>query len=189
MYCNGIAVTEVHMYEDELREEPQAGAVTWRSRQHWSNGYAVDWHAEQITIAAHEVPREHAGEADRSRELGGGDRGPEPAELLNAALGSCVAHQFVRHAALRDVFLESLEVVCESHADLRGSYQVADVRPGLEGVRITIHVRADRTGDDTLDELLQQAVRTSPVAGSLSTAVPLEPSVHRATAEHTTSPQ
>lgn len=180
MLRNGIAVTEVEGFADHLRTAPEAGMVTVRTRHKWYSGYTMEWDAEELTVAGEPTVRGHTGQVDMPRELGGGDRGPAPGELLHAALGACVAQQFVEHAARRGVDLEGVEVTCESRLDLRGAYQADEqVRPGLQAIRVTVRARADHADDGTLEELLRAALRTSPVADTLTRPTPIEPAVHR----------
>jgi uncharacterized OsmC-like protein len=178
MIRNGIEVDEVAGFVELLRTTPAAGVASLRSEHRWRDGYRLDWRAEQVTLADQRIARRHTLRLDLPTELGGADYGPAPGELVAAALGACVAHQFVEHAAQRGVVLDALEVTCESHLDLRGAYQVADVRPGWSEARIQLSVRTEAS-DEVLAELLRDAVRTSPVLDTVAHPVPMQPSVRR----------
>jgi uncharacterized OsmC-like protein len=175
MTRNGIDATETLAYIGLLGEQPEAGAVTIRTRHRWDTAYAVDWHAEELTVAGERLARDHALTIDVPEDMGGTDAGPVPGEALLAALGACVSQQLVELATLRGIDIDGLEVTCEAEVDLRGSYGLAG-RPGLTGATIDARVRS-AVDDDVLAELLQEAVRTSPAADSLANPVPLRASL------------
>ncbi|QSB14462.1 OsmC family protein [Natronosporangium hydrolyticum] len=178
MIRNGIEVDQVTGFAEVLRTTPAAGDARLRTEHRWRGGYALDWRADQVTLADQPLTRRHTLRLDLPAELGGTDHGPAPGELIAAALGACVAHQFVEHAAGRGVVIDSLEVTCESQLDLRGAYQVAEVRPGWTVAKIQLSVRTEAS-DEVLAELLRDAVATSPVLDTVANPVPVEPAVRR----------
>lgn len=178
MIRNGIAVDQLITYIEVMRANPQAGTLAGRSSHHWDGGYTVSWRADELSVAGQPIARDHRLSIDLPKELGGDGSGPTPGEILCAALGACIAQQFVEHAALRGVDVAGLDVDCTASGDLRGMYELADARPGFSGISISLRVHADAEGA-VLDELLQAAVRTSPIADSVANPVPVQPAVQR----------
>lgn len=178
MRRNGIDVEQLDTYIQLLRANPQVGALTGRNGHDWAGGYTVNWRADEISVAGQHIARDHSLSIDMPKELGGEDSGPTPGELLGAALGACVAQQFVEHAARRGIDVEHVEVACTADGDIRGMFEIGDARPGFDGLSVSLRVHAD-ANDALLDELLQAAVRTSPIADSVANPVPVHPELQR----------
>src|SRR6185369_15893959 len=76
--------------------------------------------------------------------LVGGDAAPTPAELLLAALASCLTSGLGNIAAVRKINLESVESRVEGDIDLRGILGLSDeVRNGFSQIRVSFRVRGD----------------------------------------------
>jgi uncharacterized OsmC-like protein len=162
----------------ELREHPEAATVTIRTRHRWDDGYAVDGYTEEMEEAGEPTPRTFTFRTDWPAEVGGRDSGPAPGEVILAALGGCVAMTYITKAATRGVDIEELEVTIEAAVDLRGTFQLAAIRAGLAGARVTVSVRSS-ADDAVLDELRQLVTQTSAVYDSLANPVPIELSLQR----------
>lgn len=178
MTRNGIDVERLGTYMELLRANPHVGALTGRNGHHWSGGYTVNWRADELSVAGQPIARDHSLNIDMPKELGGEGNGPTPGEILCAAIGACVAQQFVEHAALRGIDVEHVEVACTADGDLRGMFEIGGVRPGFSGISVSLRVGAD-ADDAVLDDLLQTAVRTSPIADSVANPVPVHSEVQR----------
>jgi uncharacterized OsmC-like protein len=168
---NEIDTTQVNGFTDLLREQPDLGAVTLRTRHDWGGGYRLVTGGSELEVAGQTIPRSPAVAADRPTVFGGTDTGPAPGELLLAALASCVVGQFAEQAALQGIDLDAVTITCEAHADVRGALDIDGVRPEMQ--RIDIRVTGTGADADTVTALLAAAVQTSPVAATLACAVPL----------------
>jgi uncharacterized OsmC-like protein len=80
-------------------------------------------------------------DVDESSGLGGTDKGPNPVELILAALGTCQEIIYVLHATLMEIGLDSLKITVSGHLDGRGLLNVADVPSGF----MDIHYQVDIT--------------------------------------------
>src|SRR5262249_57495571 len=107
---------------DAVKATPEAARFRFSVDNRWISGthnenrisafYGVG--AEQQRPAAFTV------EADHPEVLVGGDTAPTPAELLLAALASCLTSGLGNIAAVRKITLESVESRVEGDIDLRG---------------------------------------------------------------------
>lgn len=70
-------------------------------------------------------------EIDEPPSLGGTDKGPNPVELILAALGTCQEIVYSAYAAVLGIELKSVKVKVEGKLDPRGLFNVADVSPGF----------------------------------------------------------
>jgi uncharacterized OsmC-like protein len=171
--CNGLDMDLLEGTVGELREHPEAATVTIRTWHRWDDGFAVDGYIEEIEEAGEVTARSFTFRTDWPTDVGGRDSGPAPGEAMLAALGGCVAMTYITKAAARGVDIEHLEVAIEAAVDLRGVFELAAVRAGLAGARVTVWVRS--SADDTvLDGLRQLVTRTSAVYDSLANPVPVQ---------------
>jgi uncharacterized OsmC-like protein len=112
-------------------------------------------------------------EADHPEVLVGGDAAPTPAELLLAALASCLTSGMGNIAAVRKITLESVESRVEGDIDLRGILGLSDeVRNGFQQIRVSFRVRGDAPPGE-LQRLVEQAVARSAVYDVLTRGVPI----------------
>jgi uncharacterized OsmC-like protein len=177
---NGIDTEQAETLAQLLRAEPEVADVAVRVRHTWRDAYAIDSRGAGIVIAGDVLPREEQGVvSDRPAAFGGSDDGCVPAELLLAALASCVGSQLVEHAARRGVALTRLELATEGRVDLRGTLDGEGVPAALREAVLEVEVTSPADVAD-LEHLLEVAVRTSPVAATLRGGVALHVSLRRA---------
>lgn len=170
---NGLAVDDVRETAAFLAAQPEPATAVVRTTHRWEGGAAVEGHGDSIEALGATLDRtgQRFG-SDLPEPLGGTDRAPAPTELLLSALAGCVASGFVEGATGLGIDIAHLEVTAETRLDLRGMYEVEGVRPGLDGVEITLHVDAD-ADDGALERLAAAALTLSPTADSLANPVPL----------------
>ena len=124
-------------------------------------------------------PRSFEIVADEGPQLFGSDRGPNPQELLFAALNSCVMVTFVAQASLRGIRLENLEIRTTGTLDLRGFADPATgIIPGFDQLTLAITVQGDGT-QQQFDEILEATRNSSPNYFNLSHPIKLMGSVRK----------
>jgi putative redox protein len=79
---------------------------------------------------------------DEPQELGGTDAGPNPVELVLAALGTCQEIVYAVYAAILGVKLERIEIFVEGRLDPRGFFGVAEAAPGFREVRYQVRIES-----------------------------------------------
>jgi len=163
---------------EAVRTQPEAGRLTWRSRVKWDGGFGLDVHTREIEQLGQAMPRRFTMRGDHPPELLGNNTGPTAIETLLAALGSCMAGTFAAQAAAREVALDALEVDLESAIDLNGFFGLQPVRPGLDGVTVTIRAEADAS-PEVLEEIATAARSLSPVFDSLTNHVDVNVTLER----------
>ena len=146
----------------EYRADATAGQATFRSSSSLSAGLRSD-----ISI------REHRAIVDEPTALGGDDAGPNPIELILAALGSCQEITYKAFATAMDIELTRVSVELEGDIDLRGFFAVDDsIRAGYQAIRGTVHIESSAAPEQI--EQLRQVVNTHcPVLDMLTTPVPV----------------
>ena len=123
------------------------------------------------------VMRKHEMTVDEPRSLGGTDEGPNPVQLVLAALASCQAITYRVWASKLGVALDAVHVEADGDIDLRGFYGVDDaVRAGFSAVRL--RVRLD--GPEPVDryrELAEAVDAHCPVLDFTGNSIPFERSL------------
>ena len=110
---------------------------------------------------------------DLPSALGGERSAPTPSQLVQAALGACLAMGYQLRAAERGIELTSVTVTVESDAELRALLSPQDLSPGFGALRY--HVDIDSTGDPAeIEALVDAADRLSPVLADLTRPITVE---------------
>lgn len=170
---NGWNVEEVGAAVEAVRENSDAGKLTFRFETGWDGAFGVDGRTRDIEQLGEVLERSFKMRGDHPPELLGNDTGPTAIETLLAALGSCIAGTYAAQATARGVAIDEIEVSLVGDLDLSGFFGLRPVRPGMLGIKATVSVRSD-ADDETLKELGVAASQHSPVFDSISNPVAIE---------------
>ena len=176
---NGWDVDAMNEAVEGVRQEPEAGALTWRSRVTWDGGFGLDVRTREIEQMGEVMERRFTLRGDHPPELLGQNTGPTAVELVLAALGACMAGTLAAQATARGVEVESLEVDVDGDIDLNGFFGLKPVPAGLSDVKLIFRVRADADGD-ALREMLEATRAHSPVFDSMTRPIRVETSLSEA---------
>jgi len=118
--------------------------------------------------------RQHNVTVDEPEALGGADTGPNPVELVLAALGTCQEITYRAYATAMGISLDGVSVAVEGDIDLRGFFAVDDsVRAGYEKIRATVTL--DSNASEAELQQLREAVNAHcPVLDILTGKVPVD---------------
>lgn len=172
---NGVDTAKLFATVDAVKAHPEAARFRFSVHNRWISG---THNRNQIsTFFGVGAEQQHAAtfaiDADHPAVLVGQDNAPTPAELLLAALASCLTSGLGNIAAVRKVTLESVESRVEGDIDLRGILGLSDeVRNGFSQIRVSFRVRGDAP-PAKLRELVQQAVDRSAVYEVVARGVPV----------------
>jgi uncharacterized OsmC-like protein len=118
--------------------------------------------------------RQHGLTVDEPAALGGADSGPNPVELILAALGTCQEITYRAYATVMGIPLDSVAVTMEGDIDLRGFFAVDEsVRAGYEAIRGTVHIESTAS-EEQLQQLRAAVNGHCPVLDILTNPVPVE---------------
>ena len=111
---------------------------------------------------------------DEPPSLGGTDTGPNPVELVLAALATCQEITYRAYATALGIPLESVSVTLEGSLDLRGFFAVKDdVRAGFSGIKGVVTLKSVASATD-LAKLKDVVDAHCPVLDILRAPVPVE---------------
>lgn len=120
-----------------------------------SEGMQVETKARQFTALL-----------DEPADLGGTNAAMNPVEALLSALGGCQAIVAAAFAKAQGVTFEKVFVELEGDIDLDGFMGKADVRPGFQEIRFTIHFKSDEP-KEKLEKFVEFIEKTCPVGDTL----------------------
>ena len=172
---NGVDVAKLFATLDAVKAHPEAAQFRFGVNNRWISG--THNRNEISTFYGVGAEQQHDStftiEADHPAVLVGGDAAPTPAELLLAALASCLTSGLGNIAAVRKINLESVESRVEGDIDLRGILGLSDeVRNGFSQIRVSFRVRGDAS-PEALRQLVEQAVARSAVYDVLTHGAPI----------------
>jgi uncharacterized OsmC-like protein len=159
---NGVDTTRIAALGSKLQKEPAQGDTLWKAEVIWQNGFR-----NQIRIR--DLPASYA---DEPEVLGGTNTAPNPVEQLLGALGSCLAIGYTANASVRGIQIEAMRIELEGHIDLPVFLGLHEGHAGYSDVAIKVYLKADAP-QETLEELHQQVLKTSPVGQTIEKAIPL----------------
>jgi uncharacterized OsmC-like protein len=173
---NGWNLEKMTETIDALKQHPEAGKLTWRSRVTWDSGFGLDVRTEEMEQLDQAIKRPFTLRGDHPPELLGQNTGPTAVEVLMAALGACMTGTFAAQATARGVEIKSLELEMEGENDLLGFFGLKPISPKLSDVKLTFHVESDADAG-TLQEILEAAESLSPVFNSVTEPVEVEATI------------
>jgi putative redox protein len=110
---------------------------------------------------------------DEPTELGGGDTGMNPVELILGALGTCQQIMYAAYAAVLGVRLDSLSVQCKGNLDLHGLFGLdAEVPPGYTEIRFETRIESPEPEERVL-QLIETVESHCPVLDILVRPIPI----------------
>jgi uncharacterized OsmC-like protein len=125
-------------------------------------------------VRCHADIREHALTIDEPMGIGGTDAGPNPVEVVLAALGTCQAITYRVWAAVLGVELDEVRFETEGDIDLNGFFGLRDdVRPGFGAIRHRVILVGPEDPARYL-ELADAVDRHCPVLDIVANPVPVE---------------
>ncbi len=140
---NGWDVEAVTQAITMVKEQPEAGLLTWRGRSTWDGGFGLDVHTREIEQLGEVMDRHFTLRNDHPPELLGHNTGTTAVETVLAALGACMTGQFAAEATARGVRIDGLTVDLECTTDLNGMFGLQPIRPGLRDVTLSYRVASD----------------------------------------------
>ena len=95
---NGWDVDAMTQAVTMVKEQPEAGLLTWRGRSIWDGGFGLDVRTREIEQLGEVMDRHFTLRSDHPPELLGHNTGTTAVETVLAALGACMTGQFAAEA-------------------------------------------------------------------------------------------
>lgn len=144
---NALA-TAIQQTVEELSAAPEgATTLVFRADTRLLHRVLTEARIRQFTLRVDEPP-----------SLGGADEGPNPVELVLAALGTCQEIVYAAYAAVLGIRLDGLEIEVRGPLDPRGFLGIAPVPSGFE--RVELHTRITSPEEPDRIRQLVETVQT-----------------------------
>ncbi|MFQ5984342.1 MAG: OsmC family protein [Alphaproteobacteria bacterium] len=154
--------TVVAEAQKALREAPDTAVVAFEAESRQISGLHSRANARQFALDIDEPP-----------ELGGTDKGPNPAELALAALAACQEITYRLFADSLEIPLDGVSVKLEGTLDLRGFLDIdPNVRPGFLKIQGTVTLDSPASDED-LTRLREKVNRHCPLFDIIREATPV----------------
>jgi len=173
---NGVDTAKLFGTLDAVKAQPEIAKFTFRARNRWIDGAHNRSTIKDFYAACQEDESRSSAfylDAGEPQILIGEDTGPNPAEILLAALAACLTTSIVYVAAARGVKLTEVSSVLEGEMDVRGALGLSDeVRNGFENIRVSFQIKGDAP-EEKLREVAARAQARSAVYDMVSNGVPV----------------
>ena len=147
----------------DLRANADHAMATFSADSRQVEGLRSETKIRQFSLTVDEPPN-----------LGGTDAGPNPVELVLAALATCQEITYRAYATALGIPLESVSVKLEGSLDLRGFFGVKDdVRAGYSEIRGVVDLKSSASAAD-LAKLKNAVDAHCPVLDILRAPVPVD---------------
>lgn len=124
--------------QTNLRDNPSAATATFEASTRQLAGLLSEAAIRDFTV-----------KIDEPATLGGTDRGPNPVELVLAALGACQEITYRLYADTLGIPVNGVSVKLIGRLDLRGFFAADDgVRPGFKDIHATVTIDSPASADD-----------------------------------------
>ena len=159
---NDVDIDGVGSLIEAIEADGATAATTWRAEVTWDGGFRSRASVRGFAPVA----------SDEPEGLGGTNTAANPVEQLLGALGNCLAVGYAANLTAAGIAINALRIDVEGDLDLHTFLGLADGNAGYERIRVAVHLDAD-TDPDTLRQIHEKVVATSPVGHTLTRAVPV----------------
>lgn len=147
---------------DHLRQVGDGARADFAADTQVVEGFRTEAQIRQFTVTV-----------DEPQNLGGTDQGPNPVELVLAALGTCREIVYATYARVLDIPIDSVSVTVEGSLAPRGFFGVADVPAGFQGVTFTVEVASPAPAAE-ISRLIATVNARCPVLDILQRPLPVD---------------
>ncbi|MFE5392948.1 OsmC family protein [Streptomyces sp. NPDC056568] len=172
---NDIDVQALQTNTAAVRANPQLGQATFSVNGSWRGGCRLTAQTGALTQGREQDDTRIARyvmSGDEPTTLLGTDSAVSPAEYLPQALAGCYTVTLAAQAAAQGIELKDSRLELEGDVDLRGFLGIdPSGRPGLQQVRVRLHVDAPDTFREQLEALISLVESRSPIRDTLVSPV------------------
>ncbi|MBI0376066.1 OsmC family protein [Streptomyces albiflaviniger] len=168
---NEIDVNALQETIDTFRSNSTLPQATFAIDGSWKGGYRITTRTGALTQGG-ERDETRAAQfemtSDEPNAALGTNTAPTPAEYVLHALAGCYTVTITAHAALRGIELKGIHLELEADVDMRGFLGIdASVRPGLQQIRVAVHLDAPNATREQLKELIALVEKYSTIRDTL----------------------
>ena len=176
MMRNGVDVDKLGGMVEAVKKDPSLAALVFSMHSEWKGGLRAQHSGGQYTVGTtttkHRTSRSIV--TDEPVEILGTDAGVSPAEMMLAALASCLMVGYSANAAAMGIDLEEVTLDLIGEGDLQGFMNIGSTRPGMSKITVNANVRAKNATPQKLKELHDYVNQHSPIWDTIANPVRVE---------------
>ena len=180
---NGVDQEALFATIDAVKNQPELAQVSFNVTSDWLQGCrqrATTGDVIQNGTAIESRESTFVLESDEPVALLGTDMAASPAEFILHALAGCYAVTYAANATVSGIELSSLRLELAADIDLQGFLNLnADIRPGLQQIRIRVHATSPNASQERLEELTRVVEERSPIRDTLVSPVEVQTTLVR----------
>ncbi len=132
---NGFDPNELNEVVSAIAADANQGQISFHVSTAWVDGPRSISRVKELNWAGETYERDFTLVIDEPNEAGGTNLGPNPQEVLLAALNSCILATFTEFCTVQGIRLEKVEVNSNGHLDLRGFFGLDEtIAPGYQAL-------------------------------------------------------
>lgn len=147
--------------QEQLHQAGAPAPIGFSADTELVDGFATRARIRQFSFSVDEPP-----------QLGGTDTGPNPVELVLAALGTCQEIVYATYARLHDIPIESIAIRVSGDLDLRGFLGAAEVPAGYRAIDFDVAIQSTAPAEEVA-RLIETVNRRCPVLDILQRGLPV----------------
>ncbi len=156
----GVDTAALGAYVQHTRSKADYAGTSFSANVVWQGGFRNEIQVRDLEPQF----------ADEPGSLGGTNTASNPVEQILGAFGACLAIGYTAGAIGRGITLRGLELELTGVIDLPVFFGLKEGHAGFSDIDIVVRIDADASGE-TLEELHQTVLRTSPVGNTLERPV------------------
>jgi len=147
--------------KEQLQQAGAPSPVGFTADTRLVDGFQTTAQVRQFSFAVDEPP-----------QLGGTDTGPNPVELVLAALGTCQEIVYATYGRLLGIPIDALAIRVSGDLDLRGFLGAADVPAGYRAIDFDVAIESPASAEEVA-LLIETVNRRCPVLDILQRGLPV----------------
>jgi uncharacterized OsmC-like protein len=171
----GVAPSELQELINAVSQDASQGQLAFQATTSWIDGPRSVTQIKSFEWAGQAYARDFTLTIDEPEEIGGTNMGPNPQEVLLAALNACILATFVDLCSIQGIVLEKVKITSTGKLDLRGFFKLdAAVPAGYQDLSWTLNVKGNATLEQFQD-VYKATLSASPNVWNLANPVPIQP--------------
>lgn len=172
---NGVAPSELQEIIHAVSQDATQGQLAFQATTSWVDGPRSTTRVSSFEWAGQTYARDFTLTIDEPEEIGGTNMGPNPQEVLLAALNACLIATFVDLCSLQGIKLEKVEITSTGKLDLRGFFKLDETIPsGYHSLNWTLKVKGNATPEQ-FQQVYEATISASPNFWNLANPVTIKP--------------
>ena len=172
---NGYNPNELAEIVEAIATDPVQAQLAFKVSTQWAGGPKSISRVQPFQWGSETYDRDFTLAIDEPAEVGGTNQGPNPQEVLLAAVNSCIMATFTELCTVAGIRLDSVEIISSGHLDLRGFFGMdAAIPPGYQALNWTLSVRGDATPEQ-FQQIFEQTIAASPNVWNMMHSVNVVP--------------